>query len=33
MYAAQLAADVPDEHDIGYLLPLNGKLAYREANR
>jgi len=33
VYAAQLAADVPDEHDIGYLLPLSGKLAYREANR
>lgn len=33
VYADQLVAGVPDEHDIGYLLPLNGKLAYREANR
>jgi hypothetical protein len=33
VYADQLAAGVPDKHDIGYLYPLNGELAYREPNR
>ncbi len=31
--AAELAGGIPDQRQDGYLVPVNGALAYHEANQ